>query len=207
MADEPQLTPVPADVAKWTQTPAPAPATIRPPIPTPEPWGTKLLRAVVPWVGGIVVVAAAFFVIQAVRPGPDIQVAADGLAPDFALATSDGGTIRLSELRGQPVIINFWATWCGPCRVEMPAFSSFAKAHPDVRVLGVAVDSGDPARLAIEKQKLGIPYDVLVADRGVTRDYGVTSLPTTVVVDEQGKIVKAQAGIVWGWQLGWWTGR
>ena len=48
---------------------------------------------------------------------------------------------------------------------------------------------------------------MLVADRGVTRDYGVTSLPTTVVVDEQGKIVKAQAGIVWGWQLGWWTGR
>lgn len=205
--EQPGATPVPADVAKWAETPAPAPATIRPPIAPREPWPQKVGKALIPWVGGIVLAIGGFFLVQELRPAPEVKASSDGLAPDFALATPDGRTIRLSELRGKPVVINFWATWCGPCRIEMPSFASFALAHPDVAVLGVAVDSGDAARLALEKKKLDIPYEVLIADPGVTRDYGVSSLPTTIVVDETGRIVRAQSGIVWGWQLGWWTGR
>lgn len=121
-------------------------------------------------------------------------------APDFTLRTLEGERVVLSELRGQVVVLNFWATWCGPCRMEIPAFSAFADKNPDVRVLGLATD-GTEAELRAAAPKLGIRYPVLRADEATTRAYGVSTLPTTVIVDAEGRVRLAHAGILLGPQL------
>lgn len=166
-----------------------------------EPWWKNVGRQVGIWVGSIAAAFVLFVVIQWVRPDPAVHLAADGTAPDFALVATDGSTVHLSDLRGKKVILNFWATWCGPCRLEMPALRSFARAHPDVVLLGIAVDSGSRARLAKEKEAMDLPYPILVGDAATSEAYAVSSLPTTFVVDETGHITTAQVGPVFGWQL------
>jgi peroxiredoxin len=116
-------------------------------------------------------------------------------APDFALQTLEGQTVQLSSLRGQTVVLNFWATWCGPCRIEIPQFASFAEANPDIPVLGIATD-GTPGELKAAAKKLGITYPVLVADAATVKAYGVDTLPTTVIVGPDGSIQGAHAGIL-----------
>lgn len=157
------------------------------------------------WGGSFAAAAVLFVVIQQLRPDPEVQVDGAGLAPDFALRATDGSTVRLSELRGRKVVVNFWATWCGPCRLELPSFASFSRANPDVVVLGVAVDSGTPAQLAAARKNLDIPYAVLINDGRVDDLYGVSSLPTTFIIDEQGRIRDAQVGPMFGPQLSWAT--
>ena len=166
-----------------------------------EPWWKNVGRQVGIWIGSILAACALFLAMQWVRPDPAVHTAADGTAPDFALVSTDGTTIKLSELRGKKVVLNFWATWCGPCKMEMPGLRSFARAHPDVVLLGIAVDSGTRARLAKEKEALDLPYAILVGDAATSAAYEVSSLPTTFVLDETGHIVSAQVGPVFGWQL------
>ncbi|MEM1206851.1 MAG: TlpA disulfide reductase family protein [Acidobacteriota bacterium] len=126
------------------------------------------------------------------------------VAPAFALANLDGETVRLEELRGQTVVLNFWATWCPPCRLEIPSFSKFARKHGDVPVLGIAVD-GSREQLIQAKEDMGIDYPVLIADPETLAAYGVRSLPTTVIVGADGKVRSAHAGILTGPQLWWMT--
>jgi thiol-disulfide isomerase/thioredoxin len=116
-------------------------------------------------------------------------------APDFALADLDGARVSLADLRGKTVVLNFWATWCGPCRMEVPGLTAFAHAHPDIPVLGIAVD-GTPAKLRAAAKELGIDYPVLLADAATRKAYGVSTLPTTVVVGPDGAVRAAHAGIM-----------
>lgn len=126
-------------------------------------------------------------------------------APPFVLKDLDGAEVSLASLRGRAVIVNFWATWCGPCRLEIPSIAAFADAHPDVVVLGVAHD-GPAAKLRAESQRLGITYRVLQNDGRVFEDYGVTTFPTTVFVDPDGTVRWAHTGLVTRPQLAWTTG-
>lgn len=121
-------------------------------------------------------------------------------APDFALRGLDGEVVRLSELQGQTVVLNFWATWCGPCRAEIPSFTRFAASHPEVPVFGIATEGGE-AELRSAKQRLGIGYPVLMADRATLDAYQISTLPTTVVVGPDGRVKSAHAGILTGPQL------
>ncbi|MCP4499707.1 MAG: TlpA family protein disulfide reductase [Deltaproteobacteria bacterium] len=116
------------------------------------------------------------------------------VAPDFSLKTLDGKVVRLSDFRGKKVVLNFWATWCAPCRVEIPLINSFVDANDDVIVLGIATDGRNKA-LAEHVEKLGITYPVL---RG-------TNTATTVFVDEDGHIDGAHVGIITQFQLWWGT--
>ena len=111
-------------------------------------------------------------------------------APDFALKNSDGENIRLSEFRGDVVMINFWATWCGPCRQEMPLLDELYQRYQRVgfNLLGVNID--DDSRRAMEMiEELGVDFPVLFDDRkDVSRLYEVEAMPVTVILDRQGTV-------------------
>lgn len=143
--------------------------------------------------------AALLFVVGRLR-APSLPE----VAPGFALASLDGSTIDLADLRGRTVVLNFWATWCPPCRAEIPSFSRFARRHPEIAVLGIAVD-GEPDELRQARERMGIDYPVLRADEATLAAYRVETLPTTVVVDPDGRVRSAHSGMLFGPQLWWLT--
>ena len=115
-------------------------------------------------------------------------------APEIDVELLSGRSFALTEARGRPVVLNFWASWCGPCREEIPDFSDFSKEHPDVLVIGLAVDSGGPAEVARAARRLGITYDVALAVAAFLSEYDVDTLPTTVIVDGDGRVSGARVG-------------
>lgn len=151
------------------------------------------------WTGALVLAMVLFVVIGRLR-APDLP----DQAPDFTLQSLDGRTFTLSELHGKTVVLDFWAPWCGPCRFEIPWFAEFAQAHPEVVVLGLAVD-GTPAELGAAVKQLGITYPVLRADAATERAYGVTTLPTTVIVGPDGAVKSVHTGIMTKPELAWAT--
>ncbi len=122
-------------------------------------------------------------------------------APSLRLPALSGATVDLAALRGQRVLVNFWATWCGPCQAEMPML----QAIEAVPVLYVSVDD-DPGALRAFVARKGLPADrVLRADAATQAAWGATTLPTTVVVGPDGVVEAAHAGIVSPLQLVWWS--
>ncbi len=110
-------------------------------------------------------------------------------APDFEWTGLDGQTLRLSSYRGKVVIVNFWATWCPPCREELPALQRVAASEPDVVVLEVdLMEPGDKARSFLDSLGLDRLQPVLDSDGKTTLRYGVLSLPSTFFVDKDGVI-------------------
>jgi thiol-disulfide isomerase/thioredoxin len=110
-------------------------------------------------------------------------------APDFEWTDVDGKTLRLSSYRGKVVVVNFWATWCLPCREEMPALQRVAASEPDVVVLEVdLLEPGDKARSFLDSLGLDRLQPVLDSDGATTRRYGVLTLPSTFFVDRDGVI-------------------
>lgn len=111
-------------------------------------------------------------------------------APDFALKSSTGENLRLSEYRGDVVMINFWATWCGPCRQEMPLLDELYARYQRVgfNLLGVNID--DDSRRAMQMiEELGVSFPVLFdARKEVSKLYEVEAMPVTVLVDREGKV-------------------
>jgi peroxiredoxin len=116
--------------------------------------------------------------------------AAGSPAPDFTLPTADGRNLRLQELRGQVVLLNFWATWCGPCREEMPQLD---KLHAKYRtsgftLLGVNIDD-DPHAATALAAKLGLGFPVLLdVDKRVSKLYELGTMPSTVLIDRDGRV-------------------
>ena len=125
-------------------------------------------------------------------------------APNWELTDLNGVQYKLSDLHGKTVVLNFWAEWCGPCKMEIPTFSDFAEENPDVVVLGAAVD-GTEASLKRAVKSLDIRYPVVRASQSVQRAYGVETLPTTVIIDGEGKVRSAHVGMMLGPQLSWAT--
>jgi thiol-disulfide isomerase/thioredoxin len=111
-------------------------------------------------------------------------------APEFRLTSRSGGEISLSQLRGQVVMINFWASWCGPCRQEFPALDQiYAKYRPmGFTLVGINVESekADAERF-LGQQAVSFPI-LFDPDNRVSGDYGVRAMPTTVLVDRQGRL-------------------
>ena len=140
---------------------------------------------------GFLTLAAVVMWVAALVRSPDLP----DTAPEFTLANLEGEAVSLSDFRGQTVVLNFWATWCMPCRIEAPALSRFARSHPDVPVLGIAAD-GTVAELRDAVDDLGIDYLVLRGDREVLAAYDVGTYPTTVVVRPDGTIRRAYSGML-----------
>lgn len=123
---------------------------------------------------------------------PDVKIAAEegALAPDFLLEELDGGEVRLSDLRGEPVVINFWATWCAPCRKEMPQFVQAYDAYKDQGLEIVAVNLQEGKSIASEfAGDYGMEFTVAVDRDGEIGDlYRLLGLPTTYFIGRDGVI-------------------
>jgi cytochrome c biogenesis protein CcmG, thiol:disulfide interchange protein DsbE len=114
-----------------------------------------------------------------------------GPAPQFELPDVAGGSLSLDSLKGKVVIVDFWATWCGPCIQEMPEYAEFYKKNRTrgVEVVGIVLDSGEPRDIADFLRDYRTPYRQLIGDPKVQADYGpLEGFPTTFVIDAQGKI-------------------
>jgi cytochrome c biogenesis protein CcmG, thiol:disulfide interchange protein DsbE len=116
-------------------------------------------------------------------------------APDFMLTTVAGKTVKLSELRGTPVVLNFWATWCPPCRAELPELQA-ASQRLAGQVAIIGVDQAEaPADVQAFASKLGLTYPLPLDTNGdASRRYAVRSLPTTFFIDRAGTIRQIQVG-------------
>ncbi len=111
-------------------------------------------------------------------------------APDFTLRTLNGPNLRLQEQRGHVVLVNFWATWCGPCRKEMPHLNRIADKYraSGLVLLGVNVDD-DVQNASDVAGKLGVKFPVLLdTDKKVSRLYDLNSMPSTLVIDRAGRV-------------------
>jgi len=113
---------------------------------------------------------------------------AKGPAPDFTLASKDGGNMRLQEQLGNVVLINFWASWCGPCREELPYLEQLQQEYADLgfTILAVNVDE-DPSKADILLNDIAVSFPVLFdVNDDVSKLYDVQAMPTTVIVDRDG---------------------
>jgi peroxiredoxin len=136
------------------------------------------------------------------RFGPQVG-AAIGLgagtqpAPDFAVETIQGDTVRLSDLRGQVVLVNFWATWCAPCRVEMPGFQRVWEDYADrgFVIVGLSVDQGVRSDVVRWVEQRNLTFPIAFAPGAVTRAYGgASTLPTSILIDRDGRIAHRVQG-------------
>ena len=120
-------------------------------------------------------------------------------APDFSLKTSDGKTVQLSQLKGKVVLLNFWATWCGPCRKEIPDFLEVYKQNKGkgFEIVGVALDEEGWNVVTPFVKQYKVNYPVVVGDGKLVREYGgFEFIPTTFLIDKQGTIVHTWTGLV-----------
>jgi peroxiredoxin len=120
-------------------------------------------------------------------------------APNFTLKTLDGKTLTLSDLRGKAVVLNFWATWCPPCKVELPWFVDFQKQYgpQGLQIVGISEDEGGKEKVAKFVKEMGVNYTIAVDDNSVSGKYGdVEDLPTTFYIDRDGKIVEYAMGLL-----------
>jgi len=120
-------------------------------------------------------------------------------APDFTLKDAEGKPVKLSDYRGKVVLLNFWATWCGPCKIEIPWFMDFEQQYKDKNfaVVGVSLDEDgwDAVKPYLESRKVN--YRVVVGTEQVAQLYGdVDSLPTTFMIDREGRIAAIHVGLV-----------
>jgi thiol-disulfide isomerase/thioredoxin len=113
-----------------------------------------------------------------------------GAALDFTLKTLEGEEMTLTSLKGKVVLLDFWATWCGPCREAIPHLVALHKRYREkgLVVIGMSADKGEGDVVRRFVKSMDIPYPIMIAPEEVMRDYGVTALPTTVFIDREGRI-------------------
>ena len=119
-------------------------------------------------------------------------------APDFTLQSLDGKTMRLSDFRGKAVLLNFWATWCGPCKIEMPWFVELQNqyASQGFQIVGVAMDDASKEDISKFAKDMGVNYPILIGKESVGDEYGgVPALPETFLIGRDGKIVDKILGL------------
>jgi len=120
-------------------------------------------------------------------------------APDFILADAKGAPVKLSDYQGKVVLLNFWATWCGPCKVEIPWFVEFEEKFKErgFATLGVSMDEDGWTAVEPFASQEGINYPVMIGNDHVAQLYGgIDSLPSTFLIDRMGRIASIHLGIV-----------
>lgn len=155
------------------------------------------------WIGlAVVAVVAGYYLFgrseskatSALTPAlPASEVA--GVAPAFTLTDLDGKSVSLADFRGKVVVLDFWATWCPPCKREIPDFIDLQKEYGSqgVQIVGIALD--EPDKVSAFAQQNGMNYPVLLGSNEVSMKYGgIEGIPTTFIIDKSGKIINKFEG-------------
>jgi len=121
-------------------------------------------------------------------------------APDFELKVLDGKgkTLKLSDLKGKGVVVNFWATWCEPCKIEMPWLVDFQNKYgpQGLQIVGISMEDTDEKTISTFAHKMGVNYPILIGEEKVADLYGgIDGMPTLFFVDRSGKIVEHELGL------------
>lgn len=122
-------------------------------------------------------------------------------APSFSVKTLEGKPLRSAELRNKPVIVDFWATWCGPCRASMPHLSSMQSRYEKqgLTIIGMSVDDGGPQAVRKFANTLGVKFPLAMANDEILDAYGpIRSIPTTFFINRKGDIVRRVVGYIDG---------
>ena len=146
---------------------------------------------------GILFVALLLYIGLFTNTGKAPRFGLEGKeAPDFELVTLKGKKVKLSDFKGKVVLLNFWATWCPPCREEMPIFKRVYRKYKEkgFEILAVSTDT-DPRVVKRFVKEFGIEFPVLIDKEGkVMRLYQVQGLPTSFLIDREGRVVKVRLG-------------
>jgi thiol-disulfide isomerase/thioredoxin len=120
-------------------------------------------------------------------------------APDFSVTSFSGKSLRLEKLKGRPVIVDFWATWCGPCRFAMPHLQTMHERYgkSGLMVIGVSVDEIEPERVQRFADRLGVKFPIAMANEKMLNDFGpLRALPTTFFINREGEVVRRVVGYI-----------
>jgi cytochrome c biogenesis protein CcmG/thiol:disulfide interchange protein DsbE len=150
----------------------------------------SLIMWVVVGLGLVALLAFGFLSPRASRPQPGEP------APEFSLALFDGSEVSLNDLRGQVVVVNFWASWCSPCREEAPALQSVWEQHEDKGIVFLGVTYKDAEAASLEfVEAYGITYaNGFDAQGRISRAYGVVAVPETFIIDRDGNVAWVHIG-------------
>ena len=161
--------------------------------------GVVLVGGLILWrLEPILMHVAAQAIVKSQTPAPATEINRGMQAPDFVLRDSDGRQVRLSDFHGKVVLLNFWATWCGPCKFEIPWFIEFQNRYQSegFTILGVSMDDNGWAAVRPYMAAARMNYPVVLGNERVSLAYGgIEALPTTLVLDRDGKIRYLHAGL------------
>jgi thiol-disulfide isomerase/thioredoxin len=144
----------------------------------------------------VLVIAVGLALGWLFRDGSAAEAAAMGEpAPDFTVQVITGGTFTLSESKGRPVVLNFWASWCAPCETEIPAISTFADDNPGVQVIGVAVEDVETSSREFAA-RVEASYPLALGTDEIEESYPRIGLPVTYIIDADGVVTEVLNGIV-----------
>jgi peroxiredoxin len=129
--------------------------------------------------------------------GSGINTRPGTLAPDFYLTDANGNILKLSDYRGKTVLLNFWATWCTPCRVEIPWLTEFEEKYKDrgFAVIGLSMDEQGWQVVRPYVARAGINYRLALGNESLVQRYGVERPPATFIIDRRGTLVSAHLGL------------
>lgn len=195
VSNEPQdpVTPTQEESSAPPQEPTPPSVDIPPASPRRNPAALFFVAAIV-----AALLFVGFHAARRTNNGSDSLDPTGKPAPDFTLQTLDGKNVTLSSLRGKGVLLNFWATWCGPCKIEMPWFVELQKEYgpQGLQIVGVAMDDSSTQDIQTFVKEMGVNYPVLLGKEAVGQAYGgVDVLPTTFFIDRNGDIVAREFGL------------
>jgi thiol-disulfide isomerase/thioredoxin len=140
---------------------------------------------------GLICLETASALAQEASPPPPTA------APEWKLTDLNGKLVKFSDFRGKVLILDFWATWCAPCRVEIPHFVELQKQYGDkgLTVIGVSLDEQGSELVKKFVKRLGVNYPIVMGNEKVVQAYGgIDAIPTTFVIDRQGRIVSRHTG-------------
>jgi peroxiredoxin len=143
--------------------------------------------------------AVLAFAFLAVAAYPAITTVKERkVAPTFTLRDAKGRPVRLSDYKGKVVLLDFWATWCGGCKVEIPWYIEFQKKYKKggLAVIGVSMDDGGWKVVTPFLKQKKINYPVVMGDDEMSKVYGVDAMPLTLLIDREGKIAASHTGLV-----------